>query len=274
MTSPNSGKDRGESMLDKMVTGTLEGKITAAARPLTGLPGEAPTPLVAAPTALIPNHPVLGSLPEDPDLILSRLARARTEVEGILVSIGILETLWGQPATALAAAIQTERVLTEHEVERRKADEATAQSAGPSASKADKKKAEAAAARVAAVAGKDPAAAGEARVDKKAELLKAMMEAEPEVVEQIAAEVDDFTATFAAKSAAAQAATFSGPTSAGHALVETPTQAAAVQQKVTAANPDGWTCPKHGGFTERTSPRRQITFRACPEQGCGEFEKK
>lgn len=35
---------------------------------------------------------------------------------------------------------------------------------------------------------------------------------------------------------------------------------------------DGWTCPTHGGFVVKTSARRKVDYRACPED-CGEFER-
>jgi hypothetical protein len=253
-------------MLDAMVTSTLEQKSKAAARPLSTLPGEAPTTLVAAPAPLIPNHPVLGTLPEDPDIIMGRLRDARREVEAILVSISKLEVMWGSPQIALAEVAATEAVLTEQAQARIDADIAAAASAGPQASKADQAKAARAASRVAAATGKDPAAAGEARAQQKAALLAAMLEGDPAEANVVAIK-DAFAADFAAKQASAQAATFKPPVVVHSTISEDN------DEPIPPPTAVGWQCPTHKKFVTRTSPRRKVEFRACPEQGCGEFEK-
>lgn len=270
MTTSSSIKTEGISMLDQMVSGATvtKSKAAAPARTLTPLVGEANTPL-------IPNHPVLGSLPDDPDIILGRIRDARKEVVAILDSLDRVAVFYGQPATALEAAALVEEQLTETEKARRATDRKVAASAGPAASKADQAAAARAQARIDAEA---PVVDSEDRIKSKAELLAAMIgEGTEAVVEaptmDAAVEaVADFNAKFAAQAAAAQAATFES-TSAGHALLETPAEAARVQGAVTAADPTGWVCPTHGGFTVRTSPRRNVQFRVCPEQGCGEYEK-
>lgn len=61
----------------------------------------------------------------------------------------------------------------------------------------------------------------------------------------------DFATEFAAKQAAAQAATF----------------------KAAPAVADGWVCPEHGGFVDTTSPRGR-EFRRCDQHpACKQFEK-
>lgn len=266
MTTASKGSTRGQgvSMLDAMVAGTFEQKAAKVIAPkgtLTPVPGEAVTPLVAAP-APIPNHPALGTLSEDPDIIVGRLKDARAQAVAVVDGIDRLLTMWGQPAVALAQAAEVEAALTEKEKARRAADEATAQSAGPQASKADQKKAEAAQARVNAAKGTDPSEAGAVRLNSKAELLKQMMEASPDEVDAVNQAVEQFAADFKAQQEAAQAAVYTTPIQNGI-------------PGATVGQPEGgWVCPKHGGFTERTSSTRKVTFRVCPEQGCNQFEKK
>lgn len=70
---------------------------------------------------------------------------------------------------------------------------------------------------------------------------------EREAIQSVAKDdQEDFEAEMAAKAAAAQAATFK------------------------QAEPDGWACPEHGGFVEKTSGKGR-KYRGCSE--CDEFER-
>lgn len=261
-----ASKTEGISMLDAMVGRSMDAK----AKAMSPNPPGALTPLVGEAQVALPNHPVLGTLTEDPATILPRLAEARRELEAALTAIGRLEVMWGKPAEAMAAAVEVEVTLTKKELERREQDVRDAASAGPAASKADKAKAARAQARIDAQSPLEELVKGEeAKLRTKAELLAQMMAADPAEVEAVSAEAERFKKEFAAKAAAAQAATFTPtPTT----FVGTESLDAAGQE--TYDDPtDGWVCPAHGKFVERKSPRREVVFRVCPEQGCSEFEK-
>jgi hypothetical protein len=114
--------------------------------------------------------------------------------------------------------------------------------------------------------------AADERAAAQFEAAQALQEAETPV------EIEDaqqkFEAAFAAKSEAVQAATYADldDTAAGHALLETPAQAARVQEAVTVARPTGgWTCPTHGATVHQLTSRKGRVYMACTQ--CDKFEK-
>lgn len=244
-------KDKGISIIDKLGADIMRDKGEAAAplkrkgASLTPVPGE------LSPT--IPNHPVLGSLPQDPDIILGRLRDARREVEAILASIIVLQEMWGQPDVALAKEAVVEKTLVDKAAERQEADRGYAE--------AQDKKAQA---RVDAASPiEEVVAASQARLDRKAALLAAMKGEEPteepskDDALAVPRSVEDFQKRMARQQEEAKAAVF--------------TPGTALPNQVEA--PAGWTCPTHGQAVVKHSARRNREYRGCPVEGCGEFEK-
>jgi len=241
MTKSDEGP-KGVSMLDKLagqITETKAAKGSKLAPALTPVAGEVSV-------SPIPNHP-LGSLPEDPDLILQRLAAAKQEVLAVLDAIGKLEVAWGAPEQLLAHDAEVSEALIQKEKERRADDAAKA--------RAGDKKAEA---RVTAESPLEAVVeAEEARLRKRAAVLTAMAGETPGGD----AEPEDFDARLARQTAEAQAATFKQPSPAATAP-EVP-------------DASGWACPDHGTehIITKISPRRGVEFRKCAADGCHEFEK-
>jgi hypothetical protein len=239
----------GRSVLDAMVSGIMDQKTKAAARPLTRVSGEAPVSLVAAPQPAIPNHPVLGDLTTDPDMVLQTLREARSAVERVLADIGRLESMWGRPAEEFDTQTKQSEALIQKEKERR-ADDA--------AKERDAK----AAKPIEQVVAKE-----EKRLDKKAMLLAAMMDDNPDgfgtAPTDDADTAETFTERMARLQAEAQAAVFKPePESPFNDLPHE------VQPKS-----GGWECPTHHAFQSRKSARRGVEFRSCPTPGCAEFER-
>lgn len=101
--------------------------------------------------------------------------------------------------------------------------------------------------------------AADARARKKAD--KDALLAESGLVD--ADEAETFAERQARIAREAQAAVFTEPSGASVALAE--------DMGVDTA--EEWFCPVHGKAIEKTSARRQRTYRACPEPNCNEFER-
>lgn len=237
-----SDEPKGVSMLDKLAGQITETKAAAGSKlkpALTPVAGEVSTP--------IPNHP-LGSLPEDPDIILQRLAEAKREVMEVLASIERLELAWGKPETILVRDAEMSAAAIEKEKERRADDAAKARDGD--------KRAEA---RVnAATPLAEVVEAEEARLRKRAAVVAAMAGETPG---GDAPTEEPFNERMTRLQQEAQAATFGNVT---------PTVTSAP-----AATGDGWSCPDHGNdhIVVKTSPRRGVEFRKCVAEGCHNFEK-
>lgn len=112
-TKPSEGVSVLASLSKRVQEQAPKTKPTAT---LTALPNERNA------TSPIPNTPGLGSLAEDPDIILGRLADAEREVRAILASIHRLQITWGQPEVAEAERAEVDQKLLDKEADRRAAD--------------------------------------------------------------------------------------------------------------------------------------------------------
>jgi len=223
-----------------LTQGTIERKQKVQARTLTPVATEAPP---------IPNHPVLGTLPEDPDIVLQRLAVAKEEVRGILAAIERLEQAWGKPDDALQDMAKVTEANLKKEEERRADDRAKAEAGDKAAAKRVEEE----------VPMEDLVNQTKARHNVKAQALAALTKEgdddgdmavrsrdDDQPVEELSSRMQRLTAL-------AEAAVF-GP-------------------KEEPASSGGWECPVHHKAVIQVSARRQVKFGKCPEPDCDEFER-
>jgi hypothetical protein len=220
------------SILSSMVNATMEAKTkTSTAKTVL-------TPTPQEREDKIENHPVLGTIADDPDVMIQRLTSARREIISILESVDRLIEMWGQPLAALERIVEREEALIQKEKERRADDAAKA-------AEGDKKAKE-------RVESEVPIEEVEAQVAEIVTKKRAVIE----IVPKSMTEVEKFKASFDQAAEDAQSQVFQ-------------TEATVVEQP----EEDVWLCPKHQQSVEKTSVRRGVKYRACPVAGCGKIEK-